>query len=466
MKHDRYRKSTRKKSSRINVGTVIFIALFLYIIVQVFRYLNTEHIGIYEVVQQSIADDNVYNGFILREETLVKSKDAGYINYYVKEGARIAKNSIVYTLDESGNVYKLLSNEENAINLSDQDIEDVRNSIVSYESEYSDSNFEAIYDFKYNVENTIVELNNVNMLSKLDSILKEEGETSTFGVVRSSKSGIISYYSDGYESIKVDKITKELFDSSNYKKTHLKTAQLKNKDSNVYKIIPSESWQIAIQLTKKEYEELSKKETIQVRLVKEDLKTYASVKTYAKDDFYYATLSLSEYMIRYAQDRFIDVEIIEKSAQGLKIPVSSVVEKEFYQVPLDFFTVGGDQNVTGVIKKTFTDQGDIKTTFVPAIKYSEDETYGYIDTTSVKQGDLLIGPANSSKEGQEFTIQKKKKLKGVYNVNKGYCVFRIIDVIHESPEYYIIRTGTKYGLNNFDHIVINADLAMEQNIIK
>ena len=59
-----------------------------------------------------------------------------------------------------------------------------------------------------------------------------------------------------------------------------------------------------------------------------------------------------------------------------------------------------------------------------------------------------------------------QRFKGVYNINKGYAVFRLISELTNNGEYYIIiEKGTKYGLSVYDHIVLNASTVTEGQII-
>jgi len=52
-----------------------------------------------------------------------------------------------------------------------------------------------------------------------------------------------------------------------------------------------------------------------------------------------------------------------------------------------------------------------------------------------------------------FVVGKTKNLQGVYNINKGYAVFRKVSVLCENAEYYIVQENEPYGLSNYDHIV-------------
>ena len=54
---------------------------------------------------------------------------------------------------------------------------------------------------------------------------------------------------------------------------------------------------------------------------------------------------------------------------------------------------------------------------------------------------------------------------GVYNINNGYCTFREVNIIGETSEYYIVESGTTYGLLVYDHIVLDSSLVDEDQIV-
>ena len=78
---------------------------------------------------------------------------------------------------------------------------------------------------------------------------------------------------------------------------------------------------------------------------------------------------------RYAQDRFLEVELVINTQSGLKIPVSSIVEKEFYTVPREFMTLGDNGSSQGFIRETSA--GDASSTeFVEAAIYRQVDSQG------------------------------------------------------------------------------------------
>ncbi len=73
-----------RKPFNINIGVAVFGIIFIYIVFNIFSYFTAEHIAVYEVGQGTIAENNTYNGLILREEKIVNSNYTGYIDYYLK----------------------------------------------------------------------------------------------------------------------------------------------------------------------------------------------------------------------------------------------------------------------------------------------------------------------------------------------------------------------------------------------
>ena len=98
-----------KKPLNINIGVVVFIIIFIYLVFNAFTYLTEVHISPYEVEQGTIAVNNVYNGLALRSEKVCTSDYSGSVNYYVKEGSKIAYGDLLYSVDESGNVASMIN---------------------------------------------------------------------------------------------------------------------------------------------------------------------------------------------------------------------------------------------------------------------------------------------------------------------------------------------------------------------
>ncbi len=59
------------------------------------------------------------------------------------------------------------------------------------------------------------------------------------------------------------------------------------------------------------------------------------------------------------------------------------------------------------------------------------------DSGPFKSGDYIVKPDSS----ERYQIGPVATLKGVYNINKGYAVFRLISELTNNGEYYIIEKG-------------------------
>ena len=94
------------------------------------------------------------------------------------------------------------------------------------------------------------------------------------------------------------------------------------------------------------------------------------------------------------------------------------------------------------------------------IYYSTEECY-YVSEDALSKGTKVIDPAG----GESYVISDEEKLQGVYNINKGYAVFRMIDILYQNDEYAIIARDTSYGLSQYDHIALDGSLIVENEVI-
>ena len=163
-------------------------------------------------------------------------------------------------------------------------------------------------------------------------------------------------------------------------------------------------------------------------------------------------------------ERFLNVQIVEKQTEGLKIPKTSVVEKDFFTIPVSFAGRGGDSSDIGFFKKVYDENQQESIVFVTPTIYKATEEYYYIDAGGngeLAEGDFVV-MADSS---ETYRIGQRASLEGVYNVNNGYCVFRHINILTETGEYYLVDTETPYGLKVYDHIVMDGSMVSENQVV-
>lgn len=451
-----------KKRRDLNIGLIIFLFIFVYIIINICLYLTKDQLSIFEVQADKLAQDNIVAGIILREEELVSSPRAGYINYYLRDSERVAKNHTVYSIDESKDVYEKLSSDTEGLVLSDRDVESIQNEIFSFQRNFTPMDYRYVYETKYDILNKIQERLDLSLLENLTVIQQNTGLPSSFQLVKSSKSGIVSYYMDGYEEITKDDISAASFETESYSRTSLRTGDIKEQGSPVYKLITSENWKIILNLTAEQYDYFKDRAAMTFTILDDERTITEGFELYQKGSDYFASISLNRFMVQYLDRRFLKVELSINEEEGLKIPLSAITEKDFYMIPLKYLTKGGDSDADGILVETY----DEKTSqMIPAFYaveiYYNDGTYGYIDADEFEFGKTRI----SAPDGEEMQLTLIKKLEGVYNVNKGYAVFRRIERLYDNGDYCIVKKDTENGLSVYDQIALDAKVAVEQAII-
>ncbi len=66
------------------------------------------------------------------------------------------------------------------------------------------------------------------------------------------------------------------------------------------------------------------------------------------------------------------------------------------------------------------------------------------------------GEAFARQSSGLYQINSKRPLKGAYNVNKGYTVFKKVEILESANGYSIVKKNSSYGLQVYDHIVLDA----------
>ena len=451
-----------RKPLNLNIGMIIFAAIFVYIIICVFGYFTQKHIVPYEVTAGSLSTNNIYRGIALREEEIVTANQAGYINYYAREGERVGVGNLVYTLDESGRLAEYLGEANSGENsLSREDLSELKSEISGFANNFDKENFSQVYDFKYDVRGTILKLANANILKNIDTI-NSSGMSELVTFCRAPQTGVVVYSIDNYEDLTLEQFTKDLYDTRNYEKTQLISNELIASGDPVYKLCRSEDWALVIQLDEEKALELEELKVVKVKFLKNQYTSWAEVSRYTNvEGDIFVKLSFTNSMITFCTDRFLDIELITEDEKGLKIPNSSIVEKEFFIVPKEYVIKGGNSNNYGVMRETYAEDGTVTTEFVATAIYNETDTDYYLDDSQLRIGDYIIKPDSTDKEA----ISKRGTLIGVYNINKGYADFKQINILYQNDEYSIVKSNTQYGLSVYDYIVLDASTVEENEII-
>lgn len=473
-----------------NISTIMFGALLLYMIITVVLYATSSHVTTYQVTTGPLTKNPVCTALALRSEEVITAENSGYIEYYATEGMQVRKDGSVYSISNE-------QQENTAVALSDEQMEEVRSSAEQFSYAYNSNNFYDTYSYKYQVRGTILqaakaETSQATQTSEdSQTASSEEGENTdsvagsavtgnsiSIGnqdVYTAPEAGIVVYSTDGYENKTADSLVEEDFNQMAYQKENLITGNEIQTGDSVYKLITSENWTLMVPLTDQMAAALAGRESIQVKFVKDGESQNGSLSIVNIGSQKVAKIELINGMTRYAGDRFLEVELVINTQSGLKIPVSSVVEKEFYTVPLDFLTQGDNGDTQGFLKQIGS--GDSSSSeFIDATIYRQVDAQGneitentqdtsgglcYVDKDTLNEGDILIKPDS----GETFTVGQVDNLQGAYNINQGYAVFRQIKILDQNEEYCIVEEGTSYGLRAFDYIARDGSTVSEEEIL-
>lgn len=441
---------------------LIFAAILVYVVICVLMYFRTDHIVGYSVKEGSLTSNSIYKGIALRTEEIITGTDAGYVNYFAREGERVAAGDLVYTVDETGRLADYINTSENGENmLSDSDLTELKTEITAFANRFDRTQFADTYSFKHSVEGTALKLSNYNILANVDDLNNAAG--SMFINYRNApKSGIVTYSIDGYEDLHLEDMTADLFDQKNYEKTYLVNNELIANGDPVYKLSTNEDWSIVIQVDEAMAEELLEKEYVEVRFLKNQYTSWGEAASYTNEDGdVFVSLTFTNSMITFCTDRFIDIELLLEDEKGLKIPNSAIVQKEFFIVPKEYVTKGGNGGNDGVLLETIDEEGNLATQFVPTTIYDATDTEYYLDDSVLQPGDYIVKPESTEK----YAVSKTGSLTGVYNINKGYADFKQVNVLYQNDEYSIVRSNTVYGLNVYDFIVLDASTVNDNQFI-
>lgn len=445
-----------QKKWHMNIGVIIFGIIFIYLAVTVLMYLTENHISAYEVREGSILKDNAYTGFILRDEVVVPSEADGFVNYYALGGSKAGAKTKIYALSDRELEFADTSSEEaQKLSMEEQSALMVR--IQAFSENFKEELFGDVYTLKDYVSNVMDSRLSQNRQVQLDAMVGQEG--SGLQIYFAASDGIISYSTDGYEDFTLEEITEDIFVKNNYTKKELKDNAKVRAGDPVYKLIRDDRWSVVIPLDKEALKEMADLKSVKLRFSKDHETATAGFSIYTSGDMHLGVLTLDSSMIRYAEERYLDLELIMEDESGLKIPKSSVTEKKFYIISEEYLTLGGNTKETGVL----IDVGKEHPKFQKVNVYDKDQESGmvYLDTDAFGEDTLLVKPDSSD----TCVLNKTKSIRGVYNINKGYAVFKQVNILCESDDYYIVESGSDYGLSNYDRIALNGDNVKENDVV-
>lgn len=455
-----------RKPLNFNIGMLIFVMVFIYVLVYVIISFRTEKIIPYEVKEGSLAVNYTYRALALRDEQVVTTEKSGYVSYFAREGERVAPGNLVYVVDETGQLKEYLENvalSEGKSTLLNDELIEMRSKMVMFAQEFNHHDFSAVYDFKYDLKTDVLRLSNSHILDNMDALYQNE-MGSLLSKNYAVNTGIISYYVDGFEDVEAGNITMEMFDEEKYKKQQFTDNAIITLGEPVYKLSKSENWSLVMPIEESMAQDFLDQDYIKVRFLKNEYESWGKVGIITGADAKsYLELKFNNSMITFVKDRYVDIELQVHDEVGLKIPNSSIVNKEFFLIPQEYVTIQGDNGMGSVLRERYKEDGTVTSEALDIVLYNYDAANKqyYVESVALQSGDNLI-LLNSQ---NRYTVSKKGSLIGVYYMNKGYADFRQIQILYQNEEYSIVRSNTVYGLNVYDYVVLNASSVSDEQFI-
>lgn len=446
------------RTRRFNIVHLIFFIFFIYMVIIVGRYVAKEDIKVCEVTEGSLTQNHNYTGLILRTENVIYADSEGYVKCYVNDGDRINTSGVIYAIDKTGDNLNT-SGSSGQSSITDEQYRTLRKYLNHFSTGYRGQQFTDVYTFKDQLTTTLYGIEQQEA--------GEQGEKSGLVMQEAPVSGVVFFTLDGFESLSDDNITREGLRSIALSSSRVRSGdQVQNKQA-VCKIISDEEWSIILPITDKDAEYYADKSTAVIML--NDINTKVKVGIQVYEDASgekLAKLTLHDYMSSYATDRIISFQLIKPVTTGLKVPKTCIVSNELYTIPVEYAHNPKDSDEVQFVRIPAGKTGlAAQEKISPAISYIDSQYY-YVDSSELQRGDVILKVnEEGTVSGEGYEIDSKKTLQGVYNVNKGYAVFEVVDILDENDSYCIVKGGTVYGLAVYDHIVLNASTVDEDDLL-
>ncbi|MBQ8803538.1 MAG: hypothetical protein IJZ53_07900 [Tyzzerella sp.] len=448
-----------RKPRHMNIGIVVFGIIFIYLIATIIMYITAPHVTAYEVRQGSILKDNAYTALALRSEVIVYADAAGYINYYVEDNSKVRVGTDVYTLSSQELNFDQVATDTEATLTKDEE-KALMTKIQSFNENFHEADYTSVYQFKNELQGSLDEYTSHSKLSQLNQLLTS-GNYSGVTLKSAADDGIIVFSMDGMEAITPETVTIGQLSKGNYKKTEFLNNTSISSGDPIYKLVTDDKWSLMFEISEETAETLVGKSTVKINFKKDNQELRANLELQEKNGKHIAILYFHNSMIRYINDRYLDIELVLEDETGLKIPKSAETSKDFYIVPKSYLTQGGNSSDEGVLLQGKNEDGNTITQFFSVTVYYEEEDMIYLDPNVFEEGAVLLKPDSA----EEYPLKEIRSLKGVYCINKGYAVFKQIEILCESDDYYIIEEGNDFGLSNYDHIALDAETINENDVV-
>ncbi|OON94111.1 MAG: hypothetical protein ATN31_00680 [Candidatus Epulonipiscioides saccharophilum] len=439
----------------------------------------------------SIYNDNYLDGIIYRDEAVFASPATGNFVSFIEEGQKIKKDAMIGAISPSKDEKNVDIDKE--LKQVDLDLLATLDPMpIRSEELFVDSDFDSIIDLYRSLDynpfvddlydlrtalDRIIKIhnvsyssgsvnNNLDYTSKAVQTIAEMGDNAI--EVLAPTVGVLSYQIDGYENlekrIKYSEFQELITDISEYSVSDIISSV--THQYPLLKIITDYTFSIVTFLPKSNaidyvpgseynlnaYISNTDKFTLTAKLIDKDI----------QGDMARLIFELDNSLAKLLNHRKIQFTIGETETEGLKIPLSAIVEKSVIDIPTNYITTQVNKygkKIYGVNKLVgnkvvFTEVSmysrgpDITTIFLPDIENKQ----------ILRVSDVLVD------QNTNIKIDKVYSIKGVFVINQGFAKFKPIVISTSNDEYAILSPVSELKLA--DQIISCAKGVEENDLVK
>ena len=447
--HQNPKVTVYRRHSWLNIGTILFGAIFLYMVIAMINYLTATHITSYEVVAGTISGNYHYTALAMKTEQILNADYSGYVQYYARNEARVGAGMTICSIDENAT-----PRSASDIVLTEDDYHTIHTNASTFSRTFSGSTFQDVYSFKADLQCALMQAADPSVL-----------QSSFINEVTAPVSGFVSYTIDGMEGLTEADLSTSLFNRTDYDPVNLRLNSSVRMGDMLCKLITGDVWYLYFPISSDMATALQERTSIRFRFLKDDTTFSAPFSIlYAEASGYFGKIELRNSLVRYVKDRYLEIELLMDSRKGLKIPVSSISEKTFLKIPEEYVITNSDstKEIT-MLRETFRSDGSSSVDYITATVYDKQDRYYLVSDELFQMGDY-VQRINTTKKHQ-ITEEDLTTIQGVYNINKGYAVFRQVTIIDKNNEFCIVEPYNVYGLAAHDYIALDAAKVTDDSIV-
>jgi len=474
-KKDAFAKQNRRVNGHVVFGFFVFLVLLIYLLFVILSFTFDKKTSYTFAEFGQIVESETFDGLIIRNERVVKAMEDGTAHYFTLEGSKVKKNATICLVDSNHVLdgYSSTTFEDNNFTISSMTSDEkvfLNDQFKQYIEQKQLSDFNYIYEGSKTLKNTIGEIYSAahmvekqNLLNTINSN-ENSNDISEYGA---PITGIASYYLDGLENLNIANYSLlDLINNEAQINYALKTDV--NAGDSLFKIVDNYEWYMVSEISQVFADYIANeiednKNYITVQFHQKGITADGTVRNVIKEnDHYYVEFTFDRYLEQFINDRFVSYTITYKNYEGLKIPNSSVLTKEFVSVPRN--TMVNSNGREGVFIEVIGE--DIQQKFIPINFYYADEANIYIPLSDeLSLNDVLIYQDNGIDSTYPLSSGELQSHEGVYVINKGYAGFALIETLTYNDDYRIVETNTLDGVMMYDRIASDASTIEDNELI-